>query len=50
MFAEALPKVVDRFGAVVVTTHNPHISAGLNPDHRYVVVKENGVSRLEASI
>lgn len=46
-FAAALPKVVERFGCVVVTTHNPHIISGLEPDYRYLVTKENGVSVLK---
>jgi hypothetical protein len=46
-FAEALPSVVDRFGCVIVTTHNPYIISGLEPDYRYLVTKTDGVSRLE---
>jgi len=46
LFAAALPQVVKRFDRVVVTTHNPYIATGLEPDRCYEVVKHNGVSTL----
>jgi DNA repair exonuclease SbcCD ATPase subunit len=46
-FAVGLNTVADRFGSILVTTHNPHIIANINPDHHYVVTKQNGISTLQ---
>lgn len=45
-FARALPKLKDRFGQVLVTSHNPILLAELANEHQLVVVKENKISRL----
>lgn len=43
-FSRGLSDVSSRFGHVLVTTHNPHIEAGLRYDRRIQVEKQNGIS------
>lgn len=45
-FAHGLQAVAERFGTVLITTHNPFILSELEPDRHYEVVKEDRVSRL----
>jgi DNA repair exonuclease SbcCD ATPase subunit len=46
-FAAGLNRIVSRFGAVFVTTHNGTILATLEPDHQLEVEKKDGVSHVK---
>lgn len=46
-FAAALQTVAERFGTLLVTTHNPNILAPLEPDHHLEVVKSQGVATVK---
>ena len=45
-FARGLGSVVERFGTVFLTTHNPAILSELEPNFHLEVVKTNGVSEV----
>lgn len=45
-FAQALPQLKDRFGTIMVTTHNPYILAELSGERKVVIEKRNRISRV----
>ena len=47
-FAQALPKLAERFGSVFITSHNQVILSELSGERTITVVKKNGRSRLVA--
>lgn len=46
-FATGLAEVVDRFGSVFLTTHNPNILAAIDPVRHLEVRKRNGISTVK---
>ncbi len=46
-FARGLKSVVDKFGTILLTSHNPNILGELSSERAIKIIKENGVSRIE---
>jgi DNA repair exonuclease SbcCD ATPase subunit len=44
-FAKGLNQVLDRFGHIMVISHNSNLLSALEPDRRIEIIKQNGVSR-----
>lgn len=49
-FARSLAELKERFGLILVCTHNVHIVSELNPDKILTVVKHNKISKLKEKV